>query len=105
MVKGAWITAKLSNSKRPYLLMRDADADFWSDMGYKDNLMKGKLPEKSGEIVLSKLFFLDNPSYKIGDKLTLPPTGNRMLGDKIIKVNDYKQSGETFKAIKLKVIL
>lgn len=98
MVKGSWITAKLSNTKRPYLLMRDADANFWSDMGYQDDLTKGKLPQKSGEIVLSKLFFLDNPSYKIGDKLTLP-IGNRMLGDKIIRVNDYKQSGETFKAI------
>ncbi|HDK7176105.1 TPA: ABC transporter permease [Clostridium botulinum] len=96
MVKGSWITAKLSNTKRPYLLMRDANKSFWSDMGFQDNLMKGKFPEKSGEIVLSKLFFLDNPSYKIGDKLTLP-TGNRMLGDKIIRVNDYKQSGETFK--------
>lgn len=98
MVKGQWITAKLSNTKRPYLLMRDADADFWSDMGYQDNLMKGNLPKKSGEIVLSKLFFLDNPSYKIGDKLTIP-IGNRMLGDKIIKTQDFKKSGETFKEI------
>ncbi|WP_460284319.1 ABC transporter permease [Clostridium botulinum] len=101
MVKGSWITAKLSNTKRPYLLMRDADANFWSDMGYQDNLMKGKLPQKSGEIVLSKLFFLDNPSYKIGDKLTIP-IGNRMLGDKMIKTQDYKQSGETFKTIETK---
>ncbi|WP_315122196.1 ABC transporter permease [uncultured Clostridium sp.] len=101
MVKGTWITAKLSNTKRPYLLMRDADANYWSDMDLKDNLTKGKFPQKSGEIVLSKLFFLDNPSYKIGDKLTLP-IGNRMLGNKIIRVNDYKQSGETFKAIETK---
>ncbi|NFA59424.1 FtsX-like permease family protein [Clostridium sporogenes] len=98
MIKGQWITAKLSNAKRPYLLMRDADANFWSDMGYQDNLMKGKLPQKSGEIVLSKLFFLDNPSYKIGDKLTIP-IGNRMLGDKMIKTQDFKKSGETFKTI------
>lgn len=98
MVKGQWITAKLSNTKRPYLLMRDADESFWEDMGYQDNLMKGKLPQKPGEIVLSKLFFLDNPSYKIGDKLTLP-IGDRMLGDKMIETQDYKQSGEIFKAI------
>ncbi|WP_251862059.1 ABC transporter permease [Clostridium sp. Marseille-Q2269] len=95
MVKGQWITAKLSNTKRPYLLMRDADANFWSDMGNQDDLMKGKLPQKSGEIVLSKLFFLDNPSYKVGDKLTIP-IGNRMLGDKMIKTQDFKKSGETF---------
>ncbi|WMJ81482.1 ABC transporter permease [Clostridium sp. MB40-C1] len=98
MVKGTWITAKLSNTKRPYLLMRDADANFWSDMNLKNTLMKGKLPEKTGEIVVSKLFFLDNPSYKIGDKLTIP-IGNRMLGNKKIKTQDYKQSGETFNTI------
>lgn len=98
MVKGQWITAKLSNTKRPYLLMRDADESFWEDMGYQDNLMKGRLPQKPGEIVLSKLFFMDNPSYKIGDKLTLP-IGDRMLGDKTIETQGYKQSGEIFKAI------
>lgn len=96
MVKGQWITAKLSNTKRPYLLMRDANANFWSDMGNQDNLIKGKLPQKYGEIVLSKLFFLDNPSYKIGDKLTIP-IGNRMLGDKVIETQHTKRSGETFK--------
>ncbi|WP_346916567.1 ABC transporter permease [Clostridium sp.] len=101
MVKGQWVTAELSNTKRPYLLMRDADANFWSDMGYQDNLMRGKLPQESGEIVLSKLFFLDNPSYKIGDKLTLP-IGNRMLGDKMMRTQDLKQSGETFKTIETK---
>ena len=98
MVKGQWVTAELSNTKRPYLLMRDADANFWSDMGYQDNLMEGRLPQESGEIVVSKLFFLDNPSYKIGDKLTLP-IGNRMLGDKMIRTQDFKQPGETFKTI------
>lgn len=99
MVKGKWITAKLSNTKRPYLLMRDADSNFWSDMNFKNTLIKGRLPQKTGEIVVSKLFFLDNPSYKIGDTLTLP-IGNRMLGDKVIKTQDYKQSGETFKSNK-----
>lgn len=101
MVKGQWVTAELSNTKRPYLLMRDADTNFWSDMSLKNTLTKGRLPQESGEIVVSKLFFLDNPSYKIGDKLTLP-IGNRMLGDEIMKTQDYKQSGETFKTIETK---
>ncbi|WGX77861.1 hypothetical protein QJS64_21985 (plasmid) [Paraclostridium bifermentans] len=46
MVKGKWITAKLSNTKRPYLLMRDADSNFWSDMNLKNTLIKGRLPQK-----------------------------------------------------------
>jgi putative ABC transport system permease protein len=96
MIKGNWVTAELSNSKRPYLLMRDANKNFWSDMNLKNTLTKGHLPKKSGEIVVSKLFFADNPTYKIGDKLTLP-IGNRMLNNKVIKTQDYKQTGETFK--------
>lgn len=101
MIKGQWITAKLSDTKRPYLLMRDADLNFWYDMSLKNTLTKGRLPQKSGEIVVSKLFFLDNPSYKIGDKLTIP-IGNRMLGEKIIKTQDNKRSGETFKETETK---
>lgn len=96
MIKGTWITAKLSNTKRPYLLMRDADTNFWLDMGLKNTLTKGRLPKESGEIVMAKVFFLDNPSYKIGDKLTLP-IGNRMLGSELIKTQSHKQSGEIFK--------
>jgi len=96
MIKGDWVTAELSNSKRSYLLMRDADKNFWSDMNLKNTLIEGRLPRKSGEIIVSKLFFTDNPAYKIGDKLTLP-IGNRMLDNKIILTQNYKHSGETFK--------
>lgn len=95
MIKGNWVTAELSNTKRPYLLMRDADKNFWSDMNLKNNLTEGSLPKKAGEIVVSKLFFKDNPAYKIGDKLTLP-IGNRILDNKVIPTQDYKKSGETF---------
>ncbi|WP_049042668.1 ABC transporter permease [Clostridium sporogenes] len=101
MVKGTWMTAKLTNTKRPYLLMRDADANFWWDMNFKNTLTKGRLPQKPGEIVVAKIFFADNPSYKIGDKLTLP-IGNRMLGNKRMKTQDFKRSGETFKTIDTK---
>lgn len=101
MVKGSWITAKLSKTKRPYLLMRDANSDFWNDMNFKNIIIKGKLPANEGEIVVSKLFFLENPEYKIGDTLTLP-IGNRMIGNKIIKTQEYKQAGETFNQTNIK---
>ncbi|MBU3155784.1 ABC transporter permease [Clostridium estertheticum] len=97
MIKGQWVTAKLSNTKLPYLIMRDANTNFWLDMSLKNTLTEGKLPKKSGEIVVSKLFFADNPSYKIGDKLTLP-TGNRMLGSDLVNPQSTKRSGERFLA-------
>lgn len=95
MVKGTWVSGKLTDTKRPYLFMRDADANFWSDMNLKNTLEEGRLPQKQGEIVIAKVFFTDNPSYKIGDQLTIS-IGNRMLGNEIMEVTDYKQSGETF---------
>lgn len=96
MIKGDWVTAELSNTKSPYFLMRDADENFWNDMNLKNELIHGRLPKKSGEIVVSKLFFTDNPAYKIGDKLTLP-IGNRMLNNKVLQTQAYKRLGETFK--------
>jgi len=97
MIKGQWITAKLSKTKRPYLLMRGLDENYWKDMSEKSALMEGRLPKREGEIVVSKQFFNDNPSYKIGNTLVLP-TGTRMLGDTKIDTQGYKREGETFKA-------
>lgn len=96
MIKGTWVTAQLSDAKRPYFLMRDADKNFWNDMNLKNTLTEGRLPESEGEIVVSKLFFSENPSYSVGDLLTLP-VGNRVLGDKVLQTQDYKQDNEKFK--------
>lgn len=96
MVKGTWVTAKLSNTKRPYLLMRDANKAFWENMNYKDGVMEGRLPENPDEIVISKIFFADNPQYNVGDKITLP-IGKRMINDKELDTQSLKEEGETFK--------
>ncbi|MBU5427680.1 ABC transporter permease [Tissierella pigra] len=101
MIKGNWYTAELHDAKRPYLLSRDANKDFWNNMNFKNSVLEGRLPEESGEIVISKLFFTDNPQYKVGDKLILP-VGNRMLNNEILSTNAYKQEGETFEALETK---
>ena len=55
MIKGSWITAELQDTKRQYLLLRDANKDFWNNMNFKNSVIEGRLPEESGEIVISKL--------------------------------------------------
>lgn len=97
MTKGTWVTAQLTDTTRPYFLMRDADKNYWKDMDLRNNLMEGRFPEKEGEIVVSNLFFTENPSYNVGDTLTLP-VGNRMLGDEILRTQAYQQDGEKFVA-------
>lgn len=101
MIKGEWYTAKLHDTKRPYLLSRDANIDFWNNMNFKDSVLEGRLPEKPGEIVISKLFFTENPQYKVDDKLIVP-VGNRMLNNEKLQTNSYKQEGETFEALETK---
>lgn len=99
MVKGSWSTAKLSDSKRPYLLMRDANKEFWKNMNFKDAVLEGRLPENPKELVISKLFFNDNPQYKVGDRLTMP-IGKRMLEGKEILTQSIRQDGEYFDEIR-----
>lgn len=101
MIKGQWVTAKLDSTKRPYYLMRGADKQFWHDMNFKNTIIEGRLPEKEGEMVVSKLFFIENPSYKVGDQLTLP-IGNRMLEGKELQTNEYKKEGEYFQQVATK---
>jgi putative ABC transport system permease protein len=98
LVKGNWITAKIDNCKRQYLLLRNADQNYWKDMSEKNTLMDGKIPEKSGEIALTKSFFDDNPTYKIGDTITLP-VGRRMLGASEVPVQAVKKEGESFEKL------
>ena len=95
MIKGQWVTAKLPDTERQYLLMRDLDSNYWQNMNMDNSLMDGRLPQEPGEIVISKLFFEDNPTYEIGDEFILP-VGNRMLGDEIINTQDEERTGETF---------
>ncbi|MGX9758218.1 ABC transporter permease [Clostridioides difficile] len=95
MVKGTWTIGQLTNTKHPYLLMRDGDKNFWKDMNLKNTLIDGRLPQKKGEIVIAKQFFSDNTSYQIGDTFTIP-IGERVLGNKVLQAQDYKQENETF---------
>lgn len=85
MVKGSWVIVEFFNIKCLYFLMRDVDKNFWSDMNLKNNFIDGSFFKKVGEIVVLKLFFIDNFIYKIGDKLILF-IGNCMLDNKVILI-------------------
>lgn len=95
MVKGEWSTAKLKESERPYLLMRDANSLFWENMNYRDKLLRGHLPQEPGEIVISKVFFSQNQEYSIGDILDLT-MGQRMIEEEEIKTQSIYIQGERF---------
>ncbi|MDL2233888.1 FtsX-like permease family protein [Ruminococcaceae bacterium OttesenSCG-928-L11] len=97
MIKGAWQAVQLpEGTAMPYLFLRDTNEAYWRNMSEQHTLMEGRLPERTGEIAVSKLFFDRNPDYHIGDTLTLAK-GQRMLDDEILSIQSIRLEGETFR--------
>lgn len=95
MIKGPYQIVKLpSTSPLPYLLLRNADQNYWEEMAEQSFLLEGHTPQKPGEIVVAKSFFLKNPQYQVGDTITLP-VGKRLDKDTILDV-ESKREGEIF---------
>jgi putative ABC transport system permease protein len=96
MYKGSPQSVQLPDgSALPYLILRDANADYWANMGEQYAIMEGRIPERPGEIAVTKLFFDRNPQFKLGDTLTLP-VGDRVLDGDIIDAMTIRREGETF---------
>ncbi len=72
LVKGDNQTAFLpEGTALPYLLIQNCDSRYWDAMYEKNMLLRGRIPQAPGEIVVSKDFFLQNPAYGIGDTLAV----------------------------------
>ena len=96
MIKGPFFCLELpGGSALPYLLLRDADENYWELMGEKNAILEGRVPKAPGEIVVSKSFFERNPEYQLGDTLTLP-AGERRLGGEILDETRIRQEKESF---------
>ena len=95
MIKGPYQIVKLpSDSPLPYLLLRNADKNYWDEMGEKTLITEGHIPQNPGEIVVAKTFFQKNPQYQVGDTITLP-VGKRINQTEVLDVESW-QNGETF---------
>ena len=76
-VKGDNQTAFLpEGTALPCLLIQNCDSGYWDAMYEKNMLLRGRIPQASGEVVVSKDFFLQNPAYGIGDTLTVEVGSN-----------------------------
>lgn len=77
LIKGKWETALLpdenrTDSRRPYLIYRGANQEYWDSMPEKRSITEGRCPSSENEIVLSKQYFEAFPDMEIGDTITLP---------------------------------
>ncbi len=102
MAKGPFSCLELSeNAKLPYLLLREADENYWKNMGEKNSIIEGRIPEKPGEIAVSKSFFEQNPEYCLGDTVTLEEGERRILEEKapeekVLDAGAVRREGEIF---------
>ena len=93
MVKGPFSCLELSeNAGLPYLLLRDADENYWNSMGEKNTLIEGRIPSAPGEIAVSKSFFEQNPEYRLGDTVTLPEGERRICKETPKSGNGEKEA-------------
>ena len=60
----------------PYFLIQNCDSNYWDAMYEKNMVLRGRIPQAPGEIVVSKDFFLQNPAYGIGDTLAVEVGSN-----------------------------
>ena len=93
MVKGQWYVLEVGDVKRPYLLMRDADAAYWKYMSEKNAIMEGRIPERAGEIAISKQFMEAHKEYQLGSQITLPK-GKRIYQGEVLDERSIYKEGE-----------
>ena len=95
MIKGPYQIIQLpSDSPLPYLLLRNADSNYWEEMGEQSLILEGHVPQKPGEIAVAKSFFQKNPQYQVGDTITFP-VGKRLDGEIPLDV-ESKRDAEHF---------
>lgn len=95
MIKGAWEVAEIEDPRRPYLVMRGLTASYWSDMPEHHLILEGRIPDKPGELAVSKQYFEHHPELKIGDTLRLP-VGSRMMNGEKLEPRSIFKKGERF---------
>lgn len=86
---------QLKGTTRPYLSLVQLSDAAWENSPRTARLLEGRIPENNSEILVSKLFFAENPQYQIGDTLQLP-IGQRMLGGMQVADDAPRLQGETF---------
>lgn len=95
MIKGGWECAKIDDPRRDYLVYRDANAEYWASMPEQYEIIEGRIPQKSGELALSKQYFENHPDLNIGDSITLP-VGDRLSGGEVLEPRTMLQADEQF---------
>lgn len=81
--------------KQKYFYIQNCDTEYWRNMNEKSHIIQGRTPNSENEIVVSERFFSENPSYKLGDIVTVT-LGERKEDKEAIDFLSPERSNEVF---------
>ena len=81
--------------KQKYFYIQNCDTEYWRNMNEKSHIIQGRTPNSENEIVVSERFFSENPSYKLGDIVTVT-LGERKEDREDIDFLSPERSNEVF---------
>lgn len=84
-----------SDLERQYINISLMDKDYWENMGEKNFILEGRIPEKPDEIVVIGSLLKENPLYKVGSKININ-IGHREINGEKIEAFDFIKEGEVF---------
>lgn len=93
-LKSEYYTGKI-DMERPYINISYMDKGYWDNMGERNLILEGRIPNNQDEIVVMGNLIKENPLYEIGDKININFGYRENDGEKI-DVFDFLYEGESF---------
>ena len=93
-LKSEYLTGKIDMEK-PYINISYMDKEYWDNMGEKNLILEGRIPEDNNEIIVMGSLIKENPSFGVGSKISVN-LGYREKDGEEVDVFDFLHPDERF---------
>ncbi|WMM23420.1 FtsX-like permease family protein [Tissierella sp. MB52-C2] len=93
-LRSEYLTGKIDLEK-PYINISYLDREYWDNMGEKNLILEGRTPKNINEIIVMGSLIKENPSYKVGSKISIN-LGHREKDGEELDVFDFLYPDEKF---------
>lgn len=94
-LKSECLTGSMDDMERPYINISYMDKGYWDNMGEKNLILEGRIPNNEDEIVVMGSLIKENPLYRIGSRITID-LGYREKDSEKVDVFDFLYPDESF---------
>lgn len=94
-LKSEYLTGSMDDMERPYINISYMDKGYWDNMGEKNLILEGRVPNNEDEIVVMGSLIKENPLYEVGSKVTIDLGYREKDGEKV-DVFDFLHPDESF---------